>query len=158
MEAETKPIERIRRVFQCLTPDHTPTQLVTYMSEGFVDKDGYRRGPETCVIDRNRAGQFILRPEVKRYEEQLKALREICRKKPHQFREVSFDCENVVLPEWQPPTSTAEQLQELRQKEAERSDALSALKSTVDDKDKEIAELRKKLEELTKKRGGALNL
>ena len=144
-EKQEKKDEPIRRVFQCLSPDHTATQLVTYMSEGYTDKEGFRRGPETCVIDRNRAGQFILRPDAKHYEEQLAALRRICKKKPHHFREVGINAENVVLPEWAPAKTEAQKMQELKLANAENSDQIHKLSSTLEDKDNEIAELKAKL-------------
>lgn len=152
-EKQEKKAEPIRRVFQCLSPDHTPTQVVTYMSEGYTDKDGFRRGPEACVIDRNRAGQFILRPDAKHYDEQLAALRRICKKKPHQFREVGLNAENVVLPEWAPPQTEAQKMQELKLAVAENSDQIHKLASTVEEKDKKIAELLAEVAEL-RKRGG----
>jgi len=150
--SEEAKVEAKRRVFQALSPDHTPTQLVTYMSEGGTDKDGFKRGPESIVIDRNRAGQFILRSDARHYDAQLKALRQICKSKPHFLREVGADAENKLPEGWKPNKTPAEVIQDMAREKAENSDQIRNLQKGSEEKDQIIADLTRRIQELENKR------
>jgi uncharacterized coiled-coil protein SlyX len=148
-KATAKANEEKTRVFQCVDPDNTPTQIVTFMQESYVDRDGMRHGAKTVVIDRNQAGQFVLRRGATEYLAQLAALRRVCEDKPHFLQEVSEDRLNVVPQSW--GTSAENGVLETKRKEAENSELITQLKRANVEQSEEMAQKDAQIDALTKR-------
>jgi len=142
------------RVFQCLTPEG-PTALATYMSPGIKAENGTVVQQGYHVLSRDTAGRFILRKNASHYEEQLETLRAYCKDHPDLLAEADFDkpAPKAFAPA---PQSAAEEIRELKRREAEDSELITQLKEAqakqAEDASRTIAELQKQVAELQGKK------
>lgn len=142
--------KKVRRVFQCIGKyDEMSSQIVTFNPTMLEIRD---KASRAIVIDRTPAGQFVLRADAAKYDEQLAALRRMCERYSW-LVEIPVEGEGKPQAGWIGKDRAQEQLIEGVRRSAEQSNIELKLAQSQES-NKQLAEenefLREELETLKK--------